>query len=392
MGKKKIVLIEVDIFAAVLKKYKPESFKVKKGKFEYSAVLNVDDSIYKEVKKDPLLQAKLTDPVSDLYKKSLKNLVKVFEDADKMIKKNPDAIKDAEKMIFSALKDEKKDLNKKAVKNGTKVWEKLQKTKSDYKDYQIAVATEITVAACTVVGGVASAATGTVTAGFGFIVGIWQTFKGVVALAKGIWKAWKSADKQRDVCEKSLASLHKNYDKKSKTIASMNEAGGVFLEFLTGEKFISNIEETIKSFKTYNHKLEGVDLESHKLSRALEDLLKKMSDARKKLKKESDSNASKLEKGIKKVEKEVQKIIPKIVDFQTKVNEGQTYAEEQMVELEKIKNAKKSDFVFYFEKGLIIVDLALGAAASPPDNLKDGLSLFNAVVGEVDKELASQLQ
>ena len=48
--------------------------------------------------------------------------------------------------------------------------------------------------------------------------------------------------------------------------------------------------------------------------------------------------------------------------------------------------------MFYFEKGLIVVDLALGTAASPPDNLKDGLSLFNAVVSEVDKELASQLQ
>jgi len=171
-----------------------------------------------------------------------------------------------------------------------------------------------------------------------------------------------------------------------------HEGGGAFLEFLTGEKFLSNIGETIKSFKTYGHKLEGVDLESHSLSKSLEDLLGQISAGRKKLKKESDKKAGKLEKGMKKVEEEIKKIIPKIIEFQVKVQEGQQYAEDQMDVLKQIEKGKKSDFVTYFEKGLIIVDLALGAAASPPDNLKDALGLFNAVVGEVDKELASQLQ
>jgi len=47
VGKKKIVLLEVDIVSAVMKKLKPDNFKVKKGKFEYKVVVEVDDSIYK---------------------------------------------------------------------------------------------------------------------------------------------------------------------------------------------------------------------------------------------------------------------------------------------------------------------------------------------------------
>jgi len=164
----------------------------------------------------------LTEPASAKYKKSFDRLKDVFKEADKMLKKDLDSASKAEKLISKALKEEKSTLKKNAIKAANKAWDKFQKTKKSYKDYQLAVGAEITVATSTVVAGVASAATGTVTFGFGFVVGIWQTFKGVVALAKSIWKAWKSADKQRKVCEDSLKALHSTYDSKSKTVASIS--------------------------------------------------------------------------------------------------------------------------------------------------------------------------
>ena len=209
----KIILMEMDIWGALVRAAKPKGIKGKPVPFTVS--LDVDSKAYGAVSKDALLQAKITEAASGKYNTYVKAMAPLLKKYDAAYLKAKSK-KDAAKILagFEAkFKAGTKALAANAQKAAQKAWEDVQKTKEEYREYQIKAGVGLAIDGISLAGGVIGAVG---TGGFGLIVALYGIIKSLVTITMKLYKLALDADKMQKRVTKGLKEVQKSYDKKRK--------------------------------------------------------------------------------------------------------------------------------------------------------------------------------
>jgi hypothetical protein len=387
---KDIIFLELDIWKAIVNESKLKSLKITKTKAVYLTVtLKIDDEIFEKINKDPLLQQQLTDPASAAYNKMIKGLVKEAKDLDKLCLKKDNATSKEKGLAIQNfkknIKKEMEDLKKDAESGIRDVWKKYTKTKKEYSNYKFKASASIVMN----IAGISTSIIGTVgSAGVGLAIGIYGCVKAVIGLSIQIYKLSIDADKARKDTQTKLKKLQKPYKKNNKIKSQLKQATKSFLNSIFGFNITKTINGAISSNDLYLSKLQGVEINCHKISKTLNESIIQINDLSNKVK---GINSSNLHKSIEKLEKSLADKIDDIINIQKKVKEGIEWQEKTEIALNGIHEAQSSKYVDYFEKSLVLIDLSIGTATTDFKSVQSCLSLAQAVVTEVNNQLLEKL-
>ncbi|MDM8546291.1 hypothetical protein QUF61_07335 [Candidatus Venteria ishoeyi] len=387
-----LVLLEFDVWRAIVNESKLKSLKATKTRPVWITVAcEIDNTIFAKINKDPLLQQKLTNPATTAYNKMLQSLIKKAKELDVLCltkddvtsKEKGQGIQQFKKDIQEAMKK----LQKAAITGMNKAWDNYVKTKAEYKKYKIkaAVAIGLELGSITVgvVGSIGSA-------GFGLIVGIYGIVKAVAALATQVYKLAIDADKARKKVTKELEKLKKSYNKnkKGKTTSQLKQAAKGFLNFLFGTNVTTTISTAKSNNDLYFNKLQGVDVNSHKVSKSLQQCITDIG----KLSQEIKSvKSTRLRKALTQLELMVDRKIKQTIEMQGKVQEGLVWQKNTADILNFLHKEQSSKWVDCFEKGLVLIDLSLTASATNWKDMAGVLSTTATVLKEVDSRLLEKI-
>ena len=380
---KKIILVEHDIAKHLKKLAAPKNIEIAK-KITCSATVNVDDAVYAAVDDNPVIQAKITDPVSDAYKDLIKGLVGTINKYDKTFLKAKNAtakdslIKALDKDIRAALVKFSKD----GAKAAEDAYKTIQETKQLARDYKIKAGIEIATATGSLVTSVATTATtGAATGGLTLILGIYSIARTTAKLAQAVYKETLSTQKAGKQVETAIKKLQKNYKDNSKNVAGAKDTGKAFFNKLTGFDPAKTIQNVIKDNHTYNEKLVRLDDSSTALGKKLNTILKASEKATAHAEiKASKKTASALAKLVTKTNK----ILVKISDSQANVTKGKANYQKNRNALKELEKGKPEVWK-KIEDTLSFVDVAF--AAGDFSNVGESLE---AMAEEVVKQAKSE--
>lgn len=378
------VIIENDIAKYLREKSKPKGIELKKP-LNCALYLDLNDDAYKALDNDPLLQAKVTEAASSKYKELVEQMVAKLNELDAAYVKSQSK-KERAVILKSFEGYAKKSLSKftkVAKKEAETAWDKVAKTKSDYTKYKVKAGVNLAIDGLNVVGGIAGSIG---TGGFGLIVSIYGILKTLVSMSMQVYKLAIDADKMQKKVTKGLSKVQKSFDKKKKEVSGAKNSGKAFINSLLGADFIPTISSVKSDNDQYKSKLQGVDVNSHKLSKKLQEVLKEMD----KVEKMPDVKSSKKVKALlSKLQSSTSKLLDKIIDMQTKCNEGyefQKKTDSAISELETLEPKKWK----VINKGMVVIDIVMAGG----DFSKAGeavLGIGTAIVSEVDKELVDRV-
>ncbi len=376
----KAVLIENDLARTLMTKCKPKGLKIK-GKLMCSVYLDLDLDAYMALDDDPLLQAKVTEAASTKYYDLVNALVVDLRIADAAYMRTD---RKSERAAISEkfLKDAKKQM-KIFTKDGARAaelaWTKVAKTKSDYKTYQVKAGVALAIDGLSLVAGVASTVG---TGGFALIAGIYGIVKGLVGAAMKIYKLAIDADKMQARVTKGLKKIQKSLNSKKKELSGAKDTGKAAINQLLGADFVPTISTVKADNDQYKSKLQGVDVNSHKLAKELNAVLKEMD----KISRRPEVKSSKkVSKALDKLQAATAKLIDKVITLQTKVNEGTVFQKKTAAAIKELETMEPKKWKA-IQKGLVITDIVLAGG----DYSKAGeavLTVGTALMVEVDREL-----
>ncbi len=380
----KVILLENDVARTLRTTAKPKGLELKKP-LMCKVTLDVDDGAYKALDKDPLLQAKITEAASDVYKLVMTKLSAELKKADAAYVKT-NVVKEREKIIkdFEATA---KDLLGKLVKAGAasaqKAWEEVKKTKSEYMKYKVKAGIDLAIDGLNVVGGIAGAVG---SGGFSLIISLYGIIKTLISMAMKVYKLAIDADKMQKKVTKGLAKVEKSMNKKKKELSGAKDTGKAFINSLLGADFIPTVSSVKSDNDQYLSKIQGVDVNSHSLAKKLQDVLKEMD---KIMKKPDVQSSAKIQKAMGKLQGSTAKLIEKVIAMQEKVKEGKDFQKDTADKIKEIESFQPKKWKV-IQKGFILTDIVLAGG----DYSKAGeavLGVATAIATEVDKELLERV-
>jgi len=380
----KVTLIENDLAKTLTTKCKPKGLKLKK-KLMCHVFLDVDLDAYMALDDDPLLLAKITEAASAKYYDLVNALVIDLRMADAAYMR-ADRKSEREQVTEKFTKDAKRQL-KQFTKDGAKAaqlaWAKMAKTKSEYRTYQVKAGVALAIDGLSVVAGVAATVG---TGGFALVAGIYGIVKTLVGAASKIYKLAIDADKMQARVTKNLKKIQKSFNAKKKELSGASDTGKAFVNQMLGADFIPTVSTVKGDNEQYKSKLQGVDVNSHKLAKELNGVLKEID----KIAKMPDVKSSKKVSALlAKLQKATGTLIDKVIDMQTQVNKGMAFQKQTAASIKELETLQPKKWK-YIQKGLVVTDIVLAGG----DFSKAGeaaLTMGTALMAEVDKELLDRV-
>jgi len=380
----KVTLIENDLAKTLTTKCKPKGLKLKK-KLMCHVFLDVDLDAYMALDDDPLLLAKITEAASAKYYDLVNALVIDLRMADAAYMR-ADRKSEREQVTEKFTKDAKRQL-KQFTKDGAKAaqlaWAKMAKTKSEYRTYQVKAGVALAIDGLSVVAGVAATVG---TGGFALVAGIYGIVKTLVGAAGKIYKLEIDADKMQARVTKNLKKIQKSFNAKKKELSGASDTGKAFVNQMLGADFIPTVSTVKGDNEQYKSKLQGVDVNSHKLAKELNGVLKEID----KIAKMPDVKSSKKVSALlAKLQKATGTLIDKVIDMQTQVNKGMAFQKQTAASIKELETLQPKKWK-YIQKGLVVTDIVLAGG----DFSKAGeaaLTMGTALMAEVDKELLDRV-
>lgn len=381
---KTVIILENDVARTLRNTAKPKGLELSKP-LMCKVTLSVDDKAYKALDDDPLLQAKITEAASAVYNKVMTKLGAELKKADAAYMKT-NVVAEREKIVKGFESTAKSLLGKLAdvgAKAADAAWEQVKKTKEEYRTYQVKAGVDLAIDGLNVVGGVAGAVG---SAGFSLIISLYGIIKTLISMAMKVYKLAIDADKMQKKVTKGLAKVQKSFDKEKKTLSNSKDTGKAFINSILGADFLTTISSVKADNDQYGSKVQGVDVNSHKLAKKLNDVLKAMDEISKK----PDVQASKsVKKTLSKLQSSTNTLIDKVIAMQEKVAEGQTFQKDTAAAIKEIETYQPKKWK-YIQKGFVLTDIVLAGG----DYSKAGeavLGVATAIATEVDKEMLDRV-
>jgi hypothetical protein len=317
----------------------------------------MDQKMLKTLDKDPLLQQKVVDAVSDVHDDYVKDVQELIAQHDRIITTQ----KDLDQETVDEVKNRINKLTqgcldiyvREADKAVVKGWKDLQNKQKSYANYQIKTVVNITTKSAFLVGNIALTATGGVGNIPGLVLGIAGAVKGTVDLAKTAYKAAVEAETVARKLTKTLNSLKASYkDSKAKLVAAELSKDIVNTFFLDIMPTISSCGDDLKLVEK---KTEGIEVSAHKMSVKLNTILKAMSKVQKEIK-ATGNKSRKLPDLI----SHVGDLIDRISNDVGRVAKLQAQLDSLEKQL-KVLESMKPQALQLFEKGLVFADAGIAA-------------------------------
>ncbi len=376
----KAVLIENDLAKTLMTKCKPKGLKLK-NKLMCSVYLDLDLDAYMALDDDALLLAKVVEAASSKYYDLVNAMVIDLRQADAAIQRT-DKKSERQAITENYLKESKKRMkifSKEGAKAAELAWAKVAKTKADYKTYQVKAGVALAIDGLSVVAGIASTVG---SAGFALVAGLYGIIKGLVGAAAKIYKLAIDADKMQAKVVKGLKNVQKTYNANKKEVSGAKDTGKAVVNQLLGADFLPTISTVKSDNDQYKSKLQGVDVQSHKVAKELTAVLKDME----KLSRQPEIKASKkVSKALDKLQASVSKLMDKVITMQEQVNKGMTFQKQTAAAIKELETCQPKKWK-WIQKGLVVTDIALAGG----DFSKAGDAVLNigtALMVEVDREL-----
>ena len=376
----KAVLIENDLAKTLMTKCKPRGLKFNK-KLMCSLFLDLDLDAYMALDDDPLLLAKVTEAASTRYYDLVNALTIDLRMADAAVMRT-DRRSERNDIAERFQKDAKRQLkvfSKDGARAAELAWAKVAKTKSDYKTYQVKAGVALAIDGLSLVAGVASTVG---SGGFALVVGIYGIVKGLVGAATKIYKLALDADKMQGRVTKGLKKIQKSFNAQKKELSGAKDTGKAFVNQMLGADFVPTISTVKADNDQYKSKLQGVGVNSHKLAKELNAVLKEMDKVSRMPEVKSSQKVAKL---LDKLQNSTATLIDKVVDLQSKVNDGMVFQKNTAAAIKELESFQPKKWKA-IQKGLVVTDIVLAGG----DFSKAGdaaLTVGAALVAEVDREL-----
>ncbi len=381
-----LVLLENDIWGTLVRAVKPKAIKGKKLPFRVS--LDVDSGAYDAVRKDALLQAKITEAASGKYKTYMKVMASSLKKHDAAYQKAKDQ-KTGDKILAAFEKDFKSNTRAfvaDAQKAAQKAWEDVKTTKAEYRKYQIKAGVDLALDSLSLAGGVIGTAGAVATGGWGLIVSLYGVIKTLISVAMKVYKLAIDADKMQKRVTTGLKKVQKSYDRKRKELSGAKDTGKAFINSILGADFIPSLTSVKADNDQYKSKIQGVDVGAHKLAQKLNQVLAQIDkiEAMPEVK-----TSKKMKPVIKKLRSATANLIDKIINMQGQVAKGKAFNQNTARAIKELESLEPKKWK-YIQKGLPIIDIALAGG----DFSKAGealLGIASAAATEADKQLLDKV-
>lgn len=247
----------------------------------FKVEVEIPDAIFKEIANDSVLLEVFNEEGQRLYKDYIDNGKKLLLQFDKLGLETADQRErdKLQKRLDEMLEESRKSFQTSASAGIKRKWEEYGKKKKEYLKYKIGIVASVAGSAAVLYTSVGLMATTPFTGGFSAAVAIVGMIKSVINITKEIISAWQDVEQAQTVLEMNLQILKKAAG--SMLAKKMNEyAADVVKGFLGISQ--PSVDQCEKQLKTIKHKLSGIDIHLHDLSKRLNLLL----DQQEKLKKE----------------------------------------------------------------------------------------------------------
>ena len=246
---------------------------------EYTVALEVGESDYKVLSKDPLLHQEVLDAAQVKYKELVAVLGDAFKEANRLMKEKPQQATETFVTMANAIQAQTEKYLMEAEKAATKVWEELKKTKKEYTKYKVGVGAKIVLGVGGIVTSIALMASSPFTAGAGAVISIIGLAKSSIALGKQIAIACEEVETTIANFLHKLKSVLANADPKKGKVGDakliLKEITGQVSEAVIGVSLVTTLKETEEEFDTAGKKLKGVVVGVHELAVTLNSTLEK---------------------------------------------------------------------------------------------------------------------
>lgn len=253
---------------------------------EFAAVFEVDESAYKVIKSDPLLQDQKRESILSIYQRLVQTLGQAYKEASDAIQASPMS---ASEKLAELSKKRQEEMNKalqEAHQEVVKIWAALVKSKKEYATYKSNVVIKLVMDSAALAGAVASMGLAAATFGGTAAISILALIKASAQLAHDILDANKAVEAAVRELKEGLTKLAEDLvrgapkDKKltsakliAKDIAGLLE-GEVLGTNLSGT-FLGNLRTVKKQAKLARQKVNGAQVKAHKLAQNLSKILDK---------------------------------------------------------------------------------------------------------------------
>ncbi|NOR63321.1 MAG: hypothetical protein GQ535_12615 [Rhodobacteraceae bacterium] len=378
----KIVLLENDIWGTLERAVKPK--EITGNSLPFSVSLDVDSKAYDAVRKDALLQAKITEAASEKYKAYMQQMASLLKKHDAAYQKAKTQ-KDADKVLASLeskYKSSTKTFISSAQSAAQSAWEDVKKTKAEYREYQIKAGIGLAIDGLGLAGGVIGTAGAVATGGFALIVALYGVIKTLITITMKLYKLAIDADKMQKRVTNGLKKVQKSYDKKRKELSGAKDTGKAFINSVLGADFIPSLTSVKADNGQYKSKVQGVDVASHKMAQKLNQILAQID----KIEAMPEIKANKKMKAVlSKLRKATANLIDKIIDMQGQVTKGMAFNKSVAFAVKELETLEPKKWK-YIQKGLPLIDIVLAGG----DFSKAGealLGIATAAASEADKQL-----
>ncbi|WP_420005301.1 hypothetical protein [Arenibacterium sp. LLYu02] len=273
MAKETLTIIKADVKNEVTKTVKPKFVKL--GNMSFTATVEVDKDMAKELDTDARFVAKLYDDATAEYKKLLSECCLRVDAADKLGSVLPltdKEVKELDSDLAKIFAKYEKSIEQVAMKHFAK-WKSANKARNKYR---FKVISGIVLGTAAVVVSTVSLATGVVTGGVSIAASIYGIAQSILTVARAVQKVTSDLVKVHGELDKALKELVASYEHASKAKVAAKEIGKEFLsDFLMIET--AGFNRVQKHLSTYRAKLKNIDAEIAGLGKELNKLLDQQS-------------------------------------------------------------------------------------------------------------------
>ncbi|MDX8346880.1 hypothetical protein SLH49_02675 [Cognatiyoonia sp. IB215446] len=348
-----IVLVDHDLKQVLTAKAKPSAIKLEK-KIPIKIALQVDGKGNEAVDKDPLLQAKITKPATKSYQTLVITLASDLMDADKRVQKAKTAA-ERQKIVDIFTKTMQAKIAKHKTLGEQKAiaaWGKVKKEKREYLNYKLKAVYELGSDALSLTVDIASIpASGGLSA---VLAGI-KAFRTIMKMSLKLYQMSLSANKMQKKVKKHLETLKKQYNGDKKELSGLKGTLKAAANKIIGAKFITTIDSVKSENDQYEKTLLGVKVNSHKVAKELNKLLKFLDTASKN---KDVKSSKKTLNSIEKMNDSVRKLLDRIITMQETAEKGDKFIADTKIAINEIENIEPSKWK-YIKKGLVLVDIML---------------------------------
>jgi hypothetical protein len=371
-------LWHAEIAKALNNKVKSKFFNIRGGEVKLVIGDQIAGLVKKEQELKGLVLQKMVDDAQDAFKKTVQKLKILVQSYDAEAEDSQDA---AEVISLAAelkaeVNQEQDALKAKLLKIPKKRWDAWKKAPKEYKDYQIEVGRNVTMAALGVVGSAAALVAAVPTGGATLALGIVGGIKSVVTAAKLAYDLYVEMETVQKSVLADLKTLESAYQKYGGAKSMLGTTVNTFLM----ADVVPNIPKVEKNTKLWSSKLAGIDVAGRRLTSLALKTLNKATALAKELKTPKARQAS---EKLTKLRGSIDKLLENASDMNGRIRPPVEQSLKAAKTVVKALQQEQPQVAAIFDKAFpafVNIALAAGNAANGIATAKSTLETANAAV------------